>query len=153
MGAFPGFLSRTVVVPERDLSISLLTNSVDAPSSIWSDALLHILQIFSVRGAPSPKTRAWEGRWWDLWKTVDFVPMGDRILISDPGLQVPFRDVSEITLTARDHGIITTAPGLGNFGEKARLVRETNGPPREAWLGGTKLSSRSKITSELKRKG
>ena len=153
MGAFPGFLSRTVVVPERDLSISLLTNSVDAPSSIWSDALLHILQIFSVRGAPSPKTRAWEGRWWDLWKTVDFVPMGDRILISDPGLQVPFRDVSEITLTARDHGIITTAPGAGNFGEKARLVRETNGPPREAWLGGTKLSSRSKITSELKRKG
>ena len=152
MGAFPGFLSRTVVVPEVDLSISLLTNSVDAPSSIWSDALLHILQTFAKRGGPSAKTRTWEGRWWDLWKTLDFVPMGDHVLVTDPGSPVPFRDASEITITNRDQGTINSAPGLGNFGEEARLVRGANGLIREAWLGGTRLSSRSKTTSELKRK-
>jgi CubicO group peptidase (beta-lactamase class C family) len=152
MGAFPGFLSRTVVVPGAHLSVSVLTNSVDGPSSVWSDAVLHIFQMFATRGAPSPKARKWKGRWWDLWRTVDFVPMGDHVLVTDPGIPVPFRDASEITITNRDQGTINSAPGLGSFGEEARLVRGTNGLVREAWLGGMRLSPKSGIAADLKRK-
>lgn len=152
MGAFPGFLSRTVVVPKVGLSVSLLTNSIDGPSSVWSDAILHILQMFSERGAPSPKAREWKGRWWDLWRTLDFVPMGDRVLVGDPGLSVPFRDASEIALTSPDRGIIRMAPGLGSFGEDARLVRDINGLPHEVRLGGMRLSTKNRNTAQLKRK-
>ena len=132
--------------------LSLLTNSIDGPSSVWSDAVLHILQMFAERGAPSPKTREWKGRWWDLMRTLDFVPMGDRVMVGDPGLPVPFRDASEITVTSRDQGTIRMAPGLGSFGEEARLVRGTNGLVREVWLGGTRLSTMNRAAAELKKK-
>ncbi|GIS65997.1 MAG: hypothetical protein CM1200mP4_3450 [Rhodospirillaceae bacterium] len=98
MGAFPGFLTRTVAVPQPNICFRN-NKPVDGPSSIWSDAILYILQKFEERGAPKAKTKKWEGRWWDLWNTLDFVAMGDRVLVTDPSLQVPFRDASEITLT------------------------------------------------------
>ena len=44
------------------------------------------------------------------------------------------------------------APGLGSFGEKARLVRGTNGLVREVWLGGTRLSTKNRNAAELKKK-
>ena len=44
------------------------------------------------------------------------------------------------------------APGLGSFGEKARLVRGTNGLVREVWLGGTRLSTKNRTAAELKKK-
>ena len=78
--------------------------------------------------------------------------MGDLVLVTDPASPVPFRDASEITITSRDQGTIDSAPGLGNFGEEARLVRGTNGVVREAWLGGTRLSPKNVIAAELKRK-
>ena len=152
MGAFPGFLTRTVAVPQHNISVSVITNSVDGPSSIWSDAILYILQKFEERGAPTAKTKKWEGRWWDLWKTLDFVPMGDRVLVTDPSQQVPFRDASEITLTGRDKGKISAAPGLGNLGEETRLLRGPSGLARIAWLGGTKLSTKRRAASDLKKK-
>ena len=44
------------------------------------------------------------------------------------------------------------APGLGSFGEEARLVRGTNGLVREVWLGGTRLSTKNRNAAELKKK-
>ena len=78
--------------------------------------------------------------------------MGDRVLVTDPSLQVPFRDASEISLTGRDKGKISAAPGLKNFGENARLIRGPTGLARTAWLGGTKLSTKRKVASDLKKK-
>ena len=152
MGVFPGFLTRTVVVPGRDISISVLTNSVDGPSSVWSDALLYILQMFAKKGAPSANAKKWSGRWWDLWQTLDFIPMGDGVLAIDPSLQIPFQDATEITLTDKDHGRICASPGLGNLGEKARLVRGSKGRIREAWLGGMRFSAKSKVSAKLRKK-
>ena len=151
-GGFQSCLSRTVVLPGRDISVSILTNAVDGPAWAWSDSVIQILQTFAERGAPTAKTRDWTGRWWSLWRTIDFVPMRDHILVSDPGLAVPFLDASEIAVTKRGHGTIRKATGLANFGEEARLVRGGNGRVREIWFGGTKYLPEKKFGAEIKRK-
>jgi len=151
-GGFQSCLSRTIVLPGRDLSVSILTNAVDGPAYVWSDAVMHILQTFAARGAPTAKTRDWAGRWWSLWRTLDFVAMRDHVLVADPGQTVPFLDASEITVTKRNLGTIRHAIGLANFGEESRLVRDANGRVREVWFGGTKYLSENRFAAELRRK-
>ena len=151
-GGFQSCLSRTVVLPGRDLAVSILTNALDGPAMDWSDSLIHILQTFAERGAPSAKTRDWTGRWWSSWRTIDFVPMRDHVLVADPGLLTPFTDASEIEVAARDRGTIRHATGLANFGEEARQVRSRNGRVREIWFGGTKYLPETRIASELRRR-
>ncbi len=151
-GGFQSCISRTIVLSDRDLAVSILTNAVDGPAWVWSDALIHILCNFARRGAATAKTRDWAGRWWSLWRTLDFVPMRDHVVTSDPGLTTPFLDASEITVTKRDLGKIRHATGLASFGEEARLVRGRNGHVREIWLGGTKFLRENNFAAELRRK-
>ena len=151
-GGFQSCLSRTIVLPGRDIAVSILTNALDGPSWAWSDAAVHILQAFSERGGASAKTRDWTGRWWSMWRTIDLVPVRDRVLVADPDLAVPFSNVSEIAVTGRDEGTIRAAPGLANPGEGARLVRGGNGRVREVWLGGNKYLPERRLASELKRR-
>ncbi len=151
-GGFQSCISRTIVLSGRDLAVSILTNAVDGPAWVWSDALIHILCNFARRGAATAKTRDWAGRWWSLWRTLDFVPMRDHVVASDPGLTVPFLDASEIAVTKRDLGTIRHATGLANFGEEARLVRGRNGHVREIWFGGTKFLPENNFAAELRRK-
>ena len=151
-GGFQSCLSRTIVLPGRDIAVSILTNALDGPAWTWSDAAIHILQTFAERGGPSARTRDWAGRWWSMWRTVDLVPMRDHVLVDDPGLAVPFSDASEIAVTSRDSGTIRFAPGIANFGEEARLVRGKNGRVREVWLAGTKYLPERRLASELERR-
>ena len=151
-GGFQSCLSRTIVLPGRDISVSILTNALDGPAWAWSDAAIHILQTFEKRGAPSAQTRDWAGRWWSMWRTIDLIPMRDHVLVDDPGLTVPFIDSSEIAVTEGDTGTIRLAPGIANFGEEARLVRGKDGRIREVWVGGTKYLPERRLASELKRR-
>ena len=151
-GGFQSCISRTVTLPGRDLAISILTNAVDGPAWAWSDALVHILQTFEQRGPASAKTGDWKGRWWSLWRTLDFVPMRDHVLVADPSMAVPFTDAAEIAVEGRGQGTIRHATGLASYGEGARLVGGTNDKVKELWFGGTKFLPEKKFAAELKRK-
>lgn len=151
-GGFQSCISRTVVLPGRDLAISILANSVDGPAWAWSDALVHILQTFKQRGPASAKTRDWAGRWWSLWRTLDFVPMRDHVLVADPSMAVPFTESAEITVNGHDEGTIRHASALASYGEGARMVRGANGKIKELWFGGTKFLPQTKFAAELKRR-
>ena len=52
-GGFQGYVSRTCVIPGRDLAITILTNSIDGWAYPWLDGAMHILRAFAARGAPS----------------------------------------------------------------------------------------------------
>ncbi len=51
-GGFPGFLTRTCVLPSLDVAFSVLTNAIDGPSQQWSDGAIDILATFAKHGAP-----------------------------------------------------------------------------------------------------
>jgi CubicO group peptidase (beta-lactamase class C family) len=148
-GAFQGFISRTVVVPQHGLTVSIVTNTVDRLAEQWSDGVLHILSAFGRRGAPEKHLRDWTGRWWYLWSSLDLVPMGERVMVLNPALMNPLTDASELEVTGADAGRIALATGLGNHGEPVRRHRSKNGAVEEVWLGGTRLLPEAAIAAEL----
>ncbi len=148
-GSFAGTLSRTAVFPAEDVTISVLTNAIDGPAQLWVDGIAQILKVFRTRGAPSAEVADWAGRWWTLWGAVDLVPAGDKVLASPPALNPPLAEVSEITVTGLDAGLITRAPGFNQPGEAATRVRDAEGEVSEVWIGGVRMTGEFAFAEEV----
>ena len=149
-GGFPGFITRTAVLPERGLAICVLTNAIDGPAGPWLDGIIAILRGFAERGAPARAVRDWNGRWWSRWwGAVDLVPMGDKVLVAAPDAGDPFQDATEIAVTGRDRARIAIANGYAHHGEAVRRRRDKRGAVAEILLAGTRLLPEADIVAEL----
>jgi CubicO group peptidase (beta-lactamase class C family) len=152
IGVFPGYVSRTVVAPEWDVAVSIVTNANDGLSIPWIDGALQIMNAFALNGAPAPAVADWTGRWWSHWGPVDLVPMGDKVVAAAPAALTPLADASEISVTDRLLGRIALANGYGNHGETVRRVADAGGDIRSVWLGGIELASEADLAAELTRR-
>jgi CubicO group peptidase (beta-lactamase class C family) len=151
-GALQGYISRSVALPRQQLAISVLTNSIDGLAAAWVDGMMQILQTFATHGAPSARTRAWSGRWWNLWGAVDLVPVQDKVLAVSPLMFQPFTDATELTVQGKDRAVMTQAGGYASPGEPARLVRDAGGAIKEVWLGGSCLKPEAATAREVRRR-
>jgi hypothetical protein len=137
-GGLPGYISRTSVLPEQDLTICVLTNSANGWAGPWVEGAMHILREFSKRGAPSQKVRSWRGRWWTMGGPGDYLPMGNAVLIANPMGWNPLLNATEIEVTSRDKGRVSTMvteTRARAFGESAA------GLARSSRFGSRALSS------------
>jgi CubicO group peptidase (beta-lactamase class C family) len=148
-GGFPGVITRTTVLPNQELTVAVLTNASDGLAHEWTDGTIHVLRRFARDGAPSRKVSGWAGRWWTLWRTVDLVPVGDRILAANPAFFNPFVDAGEIAVTGRDRGRIALAGGFASHGEEVRRGRNRHGKVTDVLFAGMTLSSEAKIAREI----
>jgi CubicO group peptidase (beta-lactamase class C family) len=151
-GGFQGYLSRTAAIPACELSISLLSNSIDGWAPIWLDGCMQILRAFKTRGAPNRRVRDWTGRWWTLWGAVDLVPMGNKVLAANPHFNNPFMDAAEIEISGRDTGRIVSANGYASHCEPVRRVRNKSGAVTDIWLAGADLRSEKALATEIERR-
>lgn len=151
-GGFQGFITRTLVVPDKKLALSVVTNAVDGLAYPWIDGLLHILRRFEEGGETAPGGEDWAGRWWSLWGAVDLVSVGNRVLAPLPASFAPFLDASEIEVTAPDEGRVVRAHGFASPGEAARLVRDASGRVVEVQLAGAHLRSEAEVTAEMEQR-
>jgi CubicO group peptidase (beta-lactamase class C family) len=148
-GALQGYISRTVVLPEPRLAISVLTNAIDGWAGPWVDGIIRILRAFAQNGPPSTKVRGWTGRWWTVWGAADLVPMGAKVLVAAPAFWNPFMDASEIEVTGSDEGRIAVAGGYGSHGEKVRRVRDGEGNFCEFMLAATRFLPEAALAAEI----
>ncbi len=151
-GGWPGTLTRTLNIPDHDLTISVLTNAVDGPAHMWMDGIVHILSTFHAYGAPEAAgTNAdWNSRWWSLWGAFDAVPVAkNRALLAMPSLAQPFFDTTVIDVTGRDTGKVIQAPAFGDLGEGARRVRDGRGAVSELWVGGKQMKREADLVAEI----
>ena len=148
-GGLQGYITRTCVIPEHDLTVAVLTNAIDGWAGIWVDGAMHILRAFSRHGAPSRKVRDWSGRWWSVWGAVDLVPMGNKVLVVGPGFINPIGDAGELEITARDQGRFAVADGYSSYGEPVRRVRDRAGKVVEVWLAASKMLPEAKVAKEM----
>jgi len=148
-GGFQGFITRTVTLPDRAVSASLLTNGVDGPAGPWMDGIIHILANFSKHGAPADNVRDWAGRWWTIWGGLDLVPMGEKVVVAAPSLPNPFMDASELSVLDDNAARVSLAPGQGRHGESVWRVRRLDGTISEVWFGGTRLLPEAEAAAEL----
>jgi CubicO group peptidase (beta-lactamase class C family) len=151
-GSLFGYISRSCVLPEQDLAISVVTNAANGWAGAWVDGAIHILRAFSQRGAPSRKVRDWAGRWWGMGGAADFVPMGERILMAEPGAWNPFMNAGEVEPISKSKGRIVLANGYASHGETVRLVRSKTGRVNEVWLGGWKLQREATAAAEMRKR-
>jgi CubicO group peptidase (beta-lactamase class C family) len=150
-GGLQGYITRTCVLPEQELAISVLTNAVDGLAHPWLEGALQILRAFAERGAPARGVARWTGRWWTLWNPIDLVPAGARVLVARPDFLNPFLDASEVEVQGRDRGRIALAGGYASHGEPAGLVRNRRGAITEVRLGGTHFRSERSVAREMSR--
>ncbi len=148
-GSFQGFQSRTCVVPDWSISLSVLTNAADGPAGAWTDGALHILNRFAEAGPPNPVVAGWTGRWWSVWGATDLVPMGDKVMLAAPSLLAPFTDASELSVSSAEEGRIARASGFGSHGEPVRRTLDSDGNATAIRLGGTELLSESTFAAEF----
>ena len=151
-GGFQGYISKTCVIPARELTITVLTNAIDGMALFWLDGIIHILRAFAARGAPSRRVRGWSGRWWGLWGAVDLVPIGNRVIAALPAALNPLLDATEIEITGRDAGKIVLAPGFRSYGEAVRRVRNKAGTITDIWIAGGHLTREKAMAAEIERR-
>ena len=150
-GGFQGYISRTSVIPAREITITVLTNALDGWAPGWANGVKFILQAFATHGAPSRKTRDWTGRWWTLWGAVDLVPFAAQVMVANPAFINPFIDAARIEPTGRDAGRIVQATGYASHGEAVRRLRGKSGVS-EIWLGGARIRPERVVRTEMERK-
>lgn len=151
-GGFQGYISRTSVIPSCDVTVSVLTNSVDGWAAPWLNGVKHILRAFSTHGAPAKRVSDWTGRWWTIWTATDLVPLGDHVFTANPYLINPFLDGAQIEVTGRDSGRLVKAPGYASHGETARRIRSKSGKVTDIWLGGMHLRPAEVVGADMARK-
>jgi CubicO group peptidase (beta-lactamase class C family) len=148
-GGFQGYITRTSVVPDKELAVSVLTNAVDGPAEAWMEGALQILRRFEADGAPPAKAADWRGRWWSSWGPTDLVPVGERVLLAAPGLANPFLKASEAVIEGANEARIVEASAFGAYGEPVRLVRGKRGKVTSIWVGSGELLTEPALKAEL----
>src|SRR6516165_4478522 len=148
-GRFQGFASRTAVLSDPAITVSLVTNAEAGPTDLWLEGVVHILASFAKHGSPTGDVRDWAGRWWALWGAVDLVPMGAKVMIAVPSLPKPLTDASEISISSEDHGRVTLANGFARHGEEVQRIRGSNGEVAELWIGDARYLSEAAFVVEL----
>jgi CubicO group peptidase (beta-lactamase class C family) len=151
-GGFQGYISRTCVIPACEVTMTVLTNSIDGWAPFWVDGALHILRAFHARGAPKRRVRDWAGRWWTVWGATDLVPMGNGVVVANPHLVNPFMDATEIEVTGRDKGRIVLANGYSSHGEPVRRTRSKAGIVTDIWLAGANVKREKAAAAEIERR-
>ena len=151
-GGFQGYISRTTVIPACDITITILTNSIDGWAGFWLDGAMHILRAFKARGAPNRRVRDWTGRWWTIWGAIDLVPLGNLVIAANPHAFNPFMDATEIEVTGRDTGRISLAAGYASHGEPVRRTRNDAGTVTDIWLAGGNLKREKTVAAEMDRR-
>lgn len=111
IGVFPGYITRTVVVPEWDVAVSIVMIANNGLPNAWIDGALHIMNAFASKGARTPAVADWTGRWWSRWGPMDLAPMGGKVMAVQPAGMTPFSDASEIAMSDRLNGRIVLANG------------------------------------------
>jgi CubicO group peptidase (beta-lactamase class C family) len=149
-GGLLGYVSRTAVVPDRNLAISVLTNASDGLAWPWLDGMLHVARALAERGEPTEEVRGWTGRWWAAGGAIDLLPAGNRVLVAVPGFLNPVMDATEIEVTGPDEGRVALGAGYDNHGEPVRLVRDETGTPIEFWAQGIRFAPEPVVAKEIR---
>jgi D-alanyl-D-alanine carboxypeptidase len=148
-GGFQGYLTRTAVVPDQALAVSVLANASDGKSQDWLNGVLGILQRFHNTPLPAQRNLDWSGRWWSVWGPVDLMAIGDRVVLASPDLADPLLKATECQLIGPDEARIVEASAFGNYGETVKLVRGKDGSVAAVQIAQQKWVLEADLQREL----
>lgn len=96
-GGFPGQITKTMCDPQNKLIVSALTNSIDGNAEEICRGILSVLYKFqTATGKSNIGIRKFEGRYLNLWNTIDIVSLGEKIYAANSGVWYPFAYATEL---------------------------------------------------------
>jgi CubicO group peptidase (beta-lactamase class C family) len=135
-GSFQGYQSRTCVVPDLKLTASIVTNAIDGSAGDWVDSVIHILKHFCEAGPTAHELRSWQGRWWNLWATVDLIPLGSKVVYASSDSSTPFTQPEEIEVLSPTAGRFSRSEAHALFGERVERTLDEQGNCSVIRVGG-----------------
>lgn len=135
-GSFQGYQSRTCVIPDLDLAVSVITNSIDGAAGDWLSSTVHILKHFAKADVTADPLRCWQGRWWNVWATVDLIPLGDVIVYTSSDSSTPFSEPEEIEVITPTTGRFKRSEAHALFGETVERKLDEHGNCIAIVVGG-----------------
>jgi CubicO group peptidase (beta-lactamase class C family) len=136
-GGLLGYISRSAVVPERNLAISVLTNASNGLAWFWLDGILHVARALAQKGKPTDDVLGWTGRWWNAWGALDLLPAGNRVLVATPGFLNPVMDAAEIEVTGPNDGRVAVAQAMTVMGSPFVSCSTKPGRPSSSGLAAS----------------
>ncbi|HMW90808.1 MAG TPA: serine hydrolase domain-containing protein [Candidatus Obscuribacter sp.] len=130
-GGFPGHATRTLCDPADKMVVSVLTNCIDADPTAIARAVFAFADHFSAAyaaGEDSTMVKAAEasgsidmerfrGRFQGLFRIMDVLPAGDKLIAISPSSWQPFADVEELSVVNEHTLKMMKANGFSCEGE------------------------------------
>ncbi|GAA1496992.1 serine hydrolase domain-containing protein [Paeniglutamicibacter kerguelensis] len=144
-GGYPGHITRSWVVPETGVVLSVLSNAVDGAATAWGEKLFALAALAEQKTPESykgigPDTLArFTGRFAALWGLQDVVELGGKLFLLEPGAAVdpktaaPLEFVDECTLKSADPN------GFGGYRESVRFEFDERGASALRGPGGLRF--------------
>lgn len=152
-GAWTGQATRTIVDPERDVVISVLTNAIDAPAEELAVGIARIVGT-ALGDRPRPvdgigvgRLRSFEGSFASIWARLDVVELGGRLLGVSPTAADPLQAVDVLVPERDDRVRVTAATGMGSSHELATAERDTDGRVLR-WRGAMHMEAVEPVPQE-----
>ncbi len=124
-GGFPGQVSRTIADPEDGVVVSVLANCTDVPATEIAKGIVKVIDLFQ---GPTPTTvnapsslRRLEGRYFNLFSTIDVVAIAGTVAVGDPDTWDPFADAPRLERTGPGAFRIADQSSYGSPGELVRF--------------------------------
>ncbi len=145
-GGYPGHITMSKFDPDRKLSISVFTNSIDGPAATICDAVLGLIEVSLTRDAKAESRdpgdlEKYEGRFAGLWGVYDIVDLGGRLYMVDPVAgpnvdrlaELEVVSDTELKLISGAGSIAINEPLKYTFDDRGRVV-EIWGPGGMRWV-------------------
>jgi D-alanyl-D-alanine carboxypeptidase len=152
-GAWTGQATRTLVDPERDVVVSVLTNAIDAPAEELAVGVARILgTALDAEGGTADadeleRLRSFEGSFASVWGRVDVAELGGRLLGISPIAPDPLQAVDVLEPQEGERVRITAATGMGSGHEFADAQRDASGRVAR-WRGAMHLDAVEPVPGE-----
>ena len=147
-GGFPGFVTLSLVEPKRRLSLSLLTNAIDAPIWALMEDVISWIQFFDEhwQSGKLPSAHAQlMGRSECVGHCADVIATGRRLWWVTPMDGTPQKTATPMTVVGRDKARLGKVPVLGPCDETLTFQFRRDGRPKSVRLPGHRLVFRRRL--------
>lgn len=152
-GGYPGHITMSKLDLDRDLSVSVFTNTNDGPAGTLAAGILGLIdRATDVKGEAktepikAKKAKPFEGRFATLWGVLDVVNLGGRLYLLSPASQNPGGEANEVEVVSDAELKDVGDNGFGGYGEALRYTFSKNGKVKEIrGASGMRLVPRDKF--------
>lgn len=154
-GGFPGMATRSLAHAQAGLAVSVLTNCIDADPTAIARAIYDYIDFFEGACAKDPDKydalAKFEGRFISLFRTMDVLCDGDKLIGISPSSWQPFADVEELIAEDGETLRMNRANGFSFAGEILRYKFDGKGKVEMVNLGGFSLYPPAEHVKRLSR--